>query len=113
MANSISQTQNEDLSLRLLAAERGLYSQAKIVSSVQATLSLLTPVAVGALGAAMPDFKPWGALLALCVVLLDLGLLDPLVKGCTRAAAGIQEKFDTTVLELPWNGCLVTEPDPE
>lgn len=110
MANSITQQQNTDRSLRQLAAQRRLYSRAKRLSAAQALLGLAMPLFSLALDESL---KPWAALGGICVVLLDIGVLEPLARRAARTAAAVQELFDTTVLQLPWNASLVREPDAE
>jgi hypothetical protein len=36
-----------------------------------------------------------------------------LERGRLKAAAAIQEEFDTTIFDIPWNGLLAPRPDPE
>lgn len=104
--------QNTDRALRLLAAQRRLYSDAKVIHGTRL-------VAVGggaALAVAAALVLPQGrSTLGLLTgsALLLLGVLGGArEKRRSREAAAVQEEFDTHVFGLPWNDMLVEHPSP-
>lgn len=108
--NSIPTSQNDPGRIRLLAAQRHLYSNAK-------TSFLLHAVAVGPVAAVLsvtaimvPAMRPWSALWGLLVVVADFAFLTPFQEKARATAAGIQEQFDCEVLQLPWNSIKAGPP---
>lgn len=110
--SSISTRQNEPENLRLLAAQRQIYSEGKNWQKVRSWSVLVVAV----LGLVSTIFVP-----ALLVVMSAIGALVAvaqwvalqLIRRRTKLAAAVQECFDTTVLDLPWNQSLLGRPDPE
>jgi len=114
MTNTIPDQQNAQQQLERLAAQRALYSRAKIVAGMQAILSVPAAVAWSVFANIYPTMKPWAALWGLVVTLLDVGFLETLQSSSQKDAAKIQEAFDCAVLDLPWNTLVVgSRPDPE
>jgi hypothetical protein len=100
LASDISDRQNEPQSIRLLAAQRQIYIEAKrrrLWRSVVISVVALGGLAVGAV---------WVGGQALLValggvlVLVDWLVASPLQTRKTRQAANVQEQFDTYVLGL-------------
>lgn len=110
--NSLVTRQNEPWSLRLLAAQRQLYQEAKRWQQLR-SWSVVGMAGVGVLAtlfapSLLPILGPIGGVVAIgqWVALL-------LIRRRTKLAAATQEEFDTSVFALPWNATLVTKPDPE
>jgi len=114
MDNGITSRQNSPENIRLLAAQRSLYSRAKRLAAVQAFLAGLTPV-VGAIAVALqPDVDVWAAFTGIVVAFGDAVWLDPRQARLRKLAANVQEEFDCNVLQLPWNNALAgRHPEPE
>lgn len=114
MDNGITSRQNSPENIRLLAAQRCLYSRAKGLAAVQVFLAGLTPV-VGAIAVALkPDTDTWAAFAGIIVAFVDTIWLDPKQKRLRNLAASVQEHFDCTVLQLTWNAALAgRHPSPE
>jgi hypothetical protein len=114
MDNGIISRQNSPENIRLLAAQRGLYSRAKRLAAVQAFVAGLTPV-VGAIAVAInPHLDVWSAFAGIVVAFLDTAWLDPRQSRLRNLAANVQEDFDCNVLQLPWNDALAgRHPSPE
>ena len=113
MAN-ISTTQNLLPNIQRMAAQRYLYSCAKRLSAIQALLAGATPVAGAVAVALWTEAQPWVALAGVLVLFLGTLWLDPWQDRLREAAANIQEDFDCTVLNLPWNELLAgRRPDAE
>jgi hypothetical protein len=113
MANDISNRQNDEQSLRLLAAQRRLYSWAKIALAVQVVLVVIVPAALLIVEYFVGTFKVWAAFAGLTISILDVMLLDPVKAAMQRKAAGAQELFDCYVLDLEWPSLKGKRPDPE
>ena len=114
MDNGIISRQNSAENIRLLAAQRSLYSRAKKLAAIQAFVAGLTPV-VGAIAVAVsPGVDVWAAFVGILVAFVDTAWLDPRQGKLRNLAANVQEEFDCDVLELPWNEPLAgRRPSPE
>jgi hypothetical protein len=112
--NQIPTIQNADAQLRLLRARRYTYLLGKRLLSLQVLLTVGVPV-LGALGVLLwPSLKAYVATAALVIAILDVTLLDRVQRTLRKRAATMQEQFDCTVLELPWDKFTVgTKLDPE
>ena len=111
---SINQKQNAGSQIEMLAAQRQLYSSAKITIGIQ--MILAGPVAVIAtlLGIFYPELKNYAALLGVTILMLDLVLLSPRQKKLRGQGAAVQETFDTKVLDIEWNEIKAGKrPEPE
>jgi SMODS-associating 4TM effector domain len=114
MDNGIIARQNSPANIRLLAAQRSLYSRAKWVATVQACVAGLTPLAGATAVAANPHLDVWAAFAGIVVALFDTAWLDPWQSRLRNLAANVQEAFDCEVLQLPWNDVLAgRRPSPE
>lgn len=69
-------------------------------------------IVAAALAVALPDFRAYPVLAAVCVLLLDALWLTPRQKGLRESAAKIQERFDCDVLGLEWNNIKCGNPEP-
>lgn len=103
----ISTRQNLEPNIQRLAAQRYLYSCAKRISAIQATLAGATPV-LGVVAIALcTEAQPWASLAGIVVALLNRVCLDSWQDRFRKTAAQIQEDFDCRVIGLPWNQVLV------
>jgi len=108
--SGISERQNEPKNLRLLAAQRQLYTEEKhwtyLWYVVATTIALLVS---GALNA----FSGYAAMITLFAAIVAMAeiFLLPVIRKRRILAAGIQEVFDCEVLQLPWNRALTQPPD--
>ena len=112
--NGISSRQNLSENLRLLAAQRHLYSRVKGFAAIQALLVGFTPVVTAFVVAAKPEWDIWAAFIGILVALCDTVWLDPKQNSLRSLGANVQESFDCNVLQLPWNEALAGHrPNPE
>ena len=110
--SSLASRQNEPWNLRLLAAQRQLYQEAKRWQQLR-SWSVVGMAGVGVLAtlfapSLLPIFGPVGG-----VVAIGQWVALMLIRRRTKLAAATQEAFDTTVFALPWNATLASKPDPE
>ncbi|MYW15952.1 hypothetical protein GT039_10175 [Streptomyces sp. SID2955] len=102
--------QNEDRPLRLLAAQRQLYEDAKQLHNLRTSLIIVG----GLLGAILSlSLPPARQALGVCiaVILLFVSILGASrEKRKNKQAASVQEEFDTYVFNLPWNSTLIDRP---
>ncbi|TEB09083.1 S-4TM family putative pore-forming effector [Pelotomaculum propionicicum] len=99
MPSPIAIRQNEEKSIRLLVAQRQLYSTAKFIRGVRILIAILI-AALGPLLVNYQEIKPYLALLAWWVV-IDQHLLSTWEIKTIETAAAIQEEFDIYVLGIP------------
>ena len=100
--NNINDRQNEPWNIRLLAARRQLYGEAKRWRLWRWVI-VLGVAAAGLLASAF--YEPasrWLGAVGGALLLVDWLVASPLETRRTKAAANIQEQFDTTVFGLPW-----------
>ncbi len=100
--NSIPEDQNSPRGLERLAAQRQLYSRAKLVLGAQLALTVPLAATGAFLATFVPGAKGWASLYGICVAIIDAAVLDPLQKSLKHKAALIQERFDCDVLRLEW-----------
>jgi membrane protease YdiL (CAAX protease family) len=100
--NTIPQDQNTPSRLKLLAAQRQLYSEAKKLNMLSIITSVLFAVVWSILVAILPGCAAYAALWGILVTLLDLLLLSRIQKSTQEKAAKIQQYFDCEVLQLTW-----------
>jgi SMODS-associating 4TM effector domain len=110
----IGSAQNVENQMRRLAAQRQLYSTAKLVFTWQVAIGGPVAIAGAILVLLRPEFKvyvaSWGLLVASC----DIFWLTNWQRSLRGEAARIQEAFDCDVLELKWNDLKAGKhPDPE
>jgi hypothetical protein len=114
MQNEIPTRQNLPENIKLLRAQRSVYHRAKRFLAAQVVLTVVLPVIASLCVAMWPELKAVAAAVALCVVVVDVTLLDRLQRDLRKLAAKIQEVFDCDVLSLKWNAFTVGgRPDPE
>jgi SMODS-associating 4TM effector domain len=112
--NTIPQDQNTPGRLKLLAAQRQLYSDAKKLNAISSVISVPFAVGWSILVAILPGYAAYAALWGILATLLDLLFLSRLQKSTQEKAARIQQHFDCEVLQLNWgkSNCGI-EIDPE
>jgi hypothetical protein len=110
--SDISQRQNSDDSLRLLRARSHLYAQAVRYQKVQLVGVVIVPILLGIIGVLVPWSRPYVALIALLVTVLDTAWLDRQQRRLIKLAGQVSEVFDCDLLRMPWNGFVVgAQPD--
>lgn len=98
----------------LIRARDRTYRAAKLTQGTFVILSILLPIAGVFLGPNYPSLKPFLALSGLILLLVDTAYLDRLQKDRIKHGAKLQEEFDVTVLQLPWNRFVAgAKVDPE
>lgn len=113
MPNEINVRQNAEDNLERLAAQRSLYSKAKLVRLVVVVSAI--GIAVGSTVAALYFAKasPGFGLAGLLLALIEILFLDGLEESYRQKAAAMQEDFDTRVFGLVWNDSLGQRPPHE
>ncbi len=108
----IAQLQNQQPSLRLLRAQRQLYREAKRMHHVR--LAIVTAGAAAGVAAALrwAGAASWIGLIVALALLIFGTLGAAREKRKVTEAAAVQEQFDCTVLELPWNDLNGDRPTP-
>lgn len=101
--------QNKPESLRLLAAMRVLYSEAKFLRSMRVMVTVMLPIISLLCLKYFPGFKEELAFIAGIWLIVNRIFLAEKEKRLVKEAATIQENFDTDVFQLPWNALLVGE----
>lgn len=99
--NQIPIKQNEELQLQRLSAQRELYTSAKKTFYLQVGLNVVVPILLSFCSMFFEPVRPWAALSGVCLVLINLLILERIIKLKREKAAKIQELFDCDVLELP------------
>jgi SMODS-associating 4TM effector domain len=112
--NNIPQDQNILSRLNLLAAQRQLYSDAKIIQAISVIVCIPLAVVSSIIVAMLPKYTVYAALWGILATFLDLLFLSRLQKSTQEKAAKIQQCFDCEVLQLNWakSNCGM-EIDPE
>lgn len=105
MRSEIPKKQNELDNLRCLAAQRQLYSNAKNMLALQIALTIFVIVGLSIVNV-FYDIEWILASASVLITLLDVAILSKQLTHYKDQAAGIQEFFDTTVLDLEWNSLI-------
>lgn len=98
--NKITQIQNESEQLELLAAQREIYSSAKLIYFFQFLGSVVLPIIFSLISLFLPSFSIFTASYALFFFIIDYLFFEPRIKERKTTAAKIQEIFDCKVLEI-------------
>ena len=112
----ISERQNIEINIQRLAAQRYLYSRAKILHFIRLMLTLPTILVLSILvallksqqvtssiGIQVYDASWLLSLVSIVIFALDRFILEPLQQKQKAVSAAIQEEFDCDVLQIPWN----------
>ena len=105
--NKIPETQLESTQLKRLAAQRQLYSDAKVTQAVQMGLSALAPPILAVLIAFFSLRPAYAASFGIIITCLNILWLTPRQQTFKKKAAKIQELFDCSVLKLSWRELTV------
>lgn len=100
--NNITQEQNTQRRLDLLAAQRQLYSDAKNLQMVSVIISVPVVIAWSILVALFPLLAVYAALWGIIVTFLELLFFSRLQKFTQEKAAKVQQIFDCEVLQFNW-----------
>jgi hypothetical protein len=112
--NDILALQALDENRRLLRARHRNYNAAKLTQGILVMLSIILPLVGVLVGPHMPEVRPYIALSALILLLLETALIDRVQKDRLKWGAKLQEQFDTRVFDLPWNRFVTGAPvEPE
>lgn len=106
IGQEIVQKQNTENMLRCLAAQRFLYSSAKILFFWQLIFSTIVVIIISIINL-YKDISWIIAAYGSIVAIIDVAFLSPLIKKKKERAAKIQELFDTFVLKIEWNDILI------
>ena len=108
----IAERQNAQENLRLLAAQRQLYSKEKKRTGIWYLGSIIIAM-VAVATSALAFTKPYEPVIIFLWILVATGeyVLLPSLRQPRIEAATIQERFDCNVLDLEWNDALTEEPD--
>lgn len=107
MQNQIVTIQDEEPQLRLMRARSQVYDEATALMLAQMGVSVAIPVGGGLTTLFYPDARVYFAAIALLVLVLDPLWIDRAYKGLLKRAAKVCERFDTNVLNIPWNQFVV------
>ena len=99
--NQIPTEQNTQKQLERLAAQRELYSSAKILHTFQILVTVAIPVILAIISILNTDFATISAILGVLAFVLDISIIDPEILHKKTKAAKIQELFDCDVLKIP------------
>lgn len=107
MNNNILTRENKSSSIEKLAAQRELYSKAKVFFYVQIFITVISLVLLSfsQLIFCKVDFTLIIATFSFFAVIAD-NLFETYIGGLKEMAAKIQEFFDTIVLDIKWNNIL-------
>lgn len=112
--NHIPELQNSPEFIRLLRARSQLYKEAVRAQVLQLILTVVIPVAGAFFGLVNVEVRPFVAIVAFAVTILDVSFIDRIQRDKLKAAAKISEQFDCGLLSLPWNQFVVGKKlDPE
>ncbi|MBZ6229360.1 S-4TM family putative pore-forming effector [Streptomyces olivaceus] len=107
---AIAEAQNSVRSLRLLAAQRRLYADAKLIHNVRLAVVIFS----GFIGVALALYFPLARApigFGSAAVLLLISIVGSArERRKSKEAAGVQEEFDTEIFKLPWNSVLADRP---
>lgn len=101
--NDITLKQTLPDSVSLLRARYRTYHAAKATQAGLILLTIALPVVSVLLASHFAEIKPYLALAALVLLMLDTAIIERLQKDRVKRGAKLQEEFDTTVFGLPWN----------
>ncbi|MCX5213151.1 S-4TM family putative pore-forming effector [Kitasatospora sp. NBC_00240] len=107
---SIGQAQNSDRSIRLLAAQRRLYADAKLIHNVRISTVLAGGI-TGVVSAMVFPGQRSQIGLIFAVILFSISILGGArEKRKIKEASSVQEEFDTSIFNLPWNSAIGDRP---
>lgn len=101
--NYIDQEQNKEDKLKLLAAQRQLYTDSKKLQLISVIISIPIVIILSGLVAIFPKLAAYAALYGTIATILEAVFLSRLQKNTQEKAARIQQVFDCEVLKFDWN----------
>nr|WP_315384356.1 S-4TM family putative pore-forming effector [uncultured Sphingomonas sp.] len=101
--NAIPTRQNEPQFMQLLRARSEIYRGATLLLIIQFVVTVAVPVVSAVIGLIFPTVRPYVAMVAIAVTLIDIAVLDRTMKRRLKVAALICEEFDCHLLDMPWN----------
>jgi hypothetical protein len=104
---TIYEAQNLDANLKLLAAQRQLYGQAKRWQHWREAGTIVLAAIAPLIYYLSPNSRTILAFVGAAWLLISRLLLESVEKEKIKQAATIQEQFDTNLFALPWNRVLV------
>ncbi len=104
---NIAQEQNTSENLRLLAAQKRMYSLAKRIHFVRIAAVLLLELAAPFVVIALPDWRDGLELVGAVLTLISALILTDIEANRVKQAATVQEELDVQLFQLPWNKTLV------
>lgn len=105
----IYEKQNTNENIKLLAAQRHLYSQAKTVQYVRQSGIILIVAISLIIYFIFPEAKTFLAVIGGLWTIVSQLILKRIQANKIKRAATIQEQFDVELFDLPWNDLLVGE----
>lgn len=113
----ITETQNTENSIHEISAQKRIYSRAKTLFFTQCIIATVLPALLAFLQILFPSQSIkyiWIFILYSIFASTTEIALDRIICKLKETAASIQELFDCTVLNIPWNFVLIPEkPQPE
>ncbi|WUR91064.1 S-4TM family putative pore-forming effector [Streptomyces sp. NBC_01262] len=107
----ILSAQNSQRSLRLLAAQRRLYSDAKVIHFARISTVLGAGIAISSLSLAFNSLRPLIGTASGLLLFLFSVVGSAREKRKQREAAAVQEEFDTSLYRLEWNNEIAARPN--
>lgn len=107
--SNIPVRQNESRQLQLLKAQRVLYSSSKKYFNWRTGLAFVFATFGPAIISLNIDLSGYAAVIIIAYLLLDKFFFERQEVKKRKSAAKVQELFDTTVLDLPWNKVVAGE----
>lgn len=109
MSNIIISNQNTPALLRFLAAQRQLYSEAKVSQLWEIFFAILVVMVFSVISNLFSSTTVYNALYSILILVIDLLFFEPKIKNLKERAAIIQEYFDCELFDLRWNLAQVGE----
>ncbi len=106
----ITEQQNSDACLRLLAAQRQLYAEVKRSSDRRLATLFLVTIATILVGAIVPDSRNYIGGVAALAMGTWVSVAELRERTSIGQAASIQEHFDTGLFQLRWHDFLADRP---
>lgn len=103
----IAEEQNTDRSQRILAAQAVLYGDVKQARNIRVLLVVLAALALAAFTIWVNPGAAWVGGVGGLVVLLGSVVAARRERRLVNLAVSVQEEFDTTLFQLPWNPMCV------
>ncbi|TDE33902.1 hypothetical protein E1295_37685 [Nonomuraea mesophila] len=111
-APAIAEAQNKSKYLRMLAAQRQLYSDSKKIYSARIILLVGGTIVAPTAALIVSDWRAavGGTFTIVLILIYLIGSVKE--KRLNREAAAIQEQFDTSIYQISWNELLADRPTP-